>query len=154
MKNKSIDYILRATWQAISRMYNEEAAKYGATMATGFVLLSIDKENGTPSTALGPIMGMEPTSLTRTLKSMEEKGLIVKKKNPDDGRGVLIHLTEFGKEKRELSKSTVIHFNETIKKHISDEQWENFIIVAETINKLIQDKEIFTSSELSENEVV
>ena len=44
MKDKTIDYILRATWQAVSRMYNEEASKYGATMATGFVLLSIDKE--------------------------------------------------------------------------------------------------------------
>ena len=83
-------------------MYNEEAAKYGATMATGFVLLSIDKEKGTPSTTLGPKMGMEATSLTRTLKSMEEKGLIYRKPNPEDGRGVLIFLTEFGKEKREL----------------------------------------------------
>ena len=150
MKNKTIDYILRATWQAISRMYNEEANKYGATMATGFALLSIDKETGTPSTALGPKMGMEPTSLTRTLKSMEEKGLIIKKKNPDDGRGVLIYLTENGKEKRALSKSTVIQFNERIKKHISDEKWENFIEVAETINKLIQDKKIFNSSESNE----
>jgi DNA-binding MarR family transcriptional regulator len=42
-------------------------------------------------------------SLTRTLKSMEEKGLIIRKKNPDDGRGVL-YLTELGKEKRDLSK--------------------------------------------------
>lgn len=152
MKNKTIDYILRATWQAISRMYNEEATKYGATMATGFALLSIDKEKGTPSTALGPKMGMEPTSLTRTLKSMEEKGLIIKKKNPNDGRGVLIYLTDYGKEKRALSKSTVIQFNESIKKHISDEKWENFIEVAETINKLIHDKEIFNQSENTENE--
>jgi DNA-binding MarR family transcriptional regulator len=147
MKNKPIDYILRATWQAVSRMYNEEAAKYGATMATGFVLLSIDKEKGTPSTALGPKMGMEATSLTRTLKSMEEKGLIVKKKNPNDGRGVLIYLTDYGKEKRALSKSTVIQFNESIKKHIPDEKWEHFIEVAETINKLIHDKEIFNQTE-------
>jgi hypothetical protein len=43
MKDKTIDYILRATWQAVSRMYNEEASKYGATMATGFALLSMDK---------------------------------------------------------------------------------------------------------------
>lgn len=152
MKNKTIDYVLRATWQAISRMYNEEAAKYGATMATGFALLSIDKEKGTPSTALGPKMGMEATSLTRTLKSMEEKGLITKKKNPDDGRGVLIYLTDFGKEKRALSKSTVIQFNDSIKKHISDEKWDNFIEVSEIINKLIQDKEIFNPSENTENE--
>ena len=46
MKDKTIDYVLRATWQAVSRMYNEEAAKYDATMATGFALLSIDKEDG------------------------------------------------------------------------------------------------------------
>jgi hypothetical protein len=66
MKDKTIDYILRATWQAVSRMYNEEASKYGATMATGFALLSMDKKYRYPSTSLGPQMGME--ALTRTSK--------------------------------------------------------------------------------------
>lgn len=144
MKDKTIDYILRATWQAVSRMYNEEAAKYGATMATGFALLSLDRDKGSPSTTLGPKMGMEPTSLTRTLKSMEEKGLIIRKKNPVDGRGVLIHLTKFGKEKRELSKNTVLKFNETIREHIPEEKLQHFIEVAETINMLIADKNIFS----------
>lgn len=143
MKDKTIDYVLRATWQAVSRMYNEEAAKYGATMATGFVLLSIDKENGTPSTTLGPKMGMEATSLTRTLKSMEERGLIIRKKNPKDGRGVLIYLTDFGREKRELSKNTVLKFNESIKKNISEEKLLHFMEVSEIINDLIADKSIF-----------
>ena len=152
MKDKTIDYILRATWQAVSRMYNEEAAKYGATMATGFVLLSIDKEKGTPSTTLGPKMGMEATSLTRTLKSMEEKGLIIRKKNPFDGRGVLIYLTDLGKEKRELSKSTVLKFNETVKQHVSDEKLQHFMEVAETINELIQDKNIFNQKDTINDE--
>jgi DNA-binding MarR family transcriptional regulator len=143
MKDKTIDYILRATWQAVSRMYNEEAAKYGATMSTGFALLSIDREQGTPSTALGPKMGMEATSLTRTLKSMEEKGLIIRKKNPADGRGVLLYLTEFGKEKRELSKTTVLKFNEVIKEHVSEEKLQHFMEVSEIINELIGDKQIF-----------
>ncbi len=143
MKDKTIDYVLRATWQAIARMYNEEATKYGATMATGFTLLSIDKENGTPSTSLGPKMGMEATSLTRTLKMMEERGLIIKKKNPSDGRGVLIYLTDEGKEKRELSKDTVLRFNDTVKKYISDEQLKNFMEVAQIIDDLIAEKKIF-----------
>jgi DNA-binding MarR family transcriptional regulator len=143
MKDKTIDYVLRATWQAVSRMYNEEATKYGATMATGFTLLSIDKEGGTPSTALGPKMGMEATSLTRTLKNMEEKELITREKNPQDGRGVLIYLTEFGKEKRELSKNTVLKFNEAVRKNISDEQLQHFMEVSEIINELISEKKIF-----------
>jgi DNA-binding MarR family transcriptional regulator len=148
MKEKTIDYVLRATWQAVARMYNEEASKYGATMATGFALLSIDKEKGTSSTALGPKMGMEATSLTRTLKSMEEKGLITRKKNPDDGRGVIIHLTPFGQEKRELSKSTVVKFNETIKDVVTPEKLQHFMEVSEMINDLISDKKIFTEEEL------
>lgn len=143
MKDKTIDYVLRATWQAVSRMYNEEATKYGATMATGFVLLSIDKDKGTPSTALGPKMGMEATSLTRTLKSMEDKGLIIRKKNPQDGRGVLIYLTKFGKEKRELSKNTVLKFNEVVRENITDEKFAHFMEVSETINNLIAEKKIF-----------
>ncbi|WP_298225208.1 MarR family transcriptional regulator [Flavobacterium sp.] len=143
MKDKTIDYVLRATWQAVARMYNEEAAKYDATMATGFALLSLDKEDGTPSTTLGPKMGMEATSLTRTLKSMEDRGLIIRKKNPNDGRGVLIYLTEFGKEKRELSRTTVLKFNETIRKNISEEKLLHFMEVSETINELIQEKNIF-----------
>lgn len=147
MKDKTIDYILRATWQAIARMYNEEASKYGATMATGFTLLSIDKEKGTPSTMLGPKMGMEATSLTRTLKSMEEKGLISRKKNPTDGRGVIIQLTKDGQEKRELSKNTVLKFNETIKEHVSEEKLDHFIEVAEIINELIADKKIYIENE-------
>ena len=127
-------------------MYNEEATKYGATMATGFTLLSIDKEGGTPSTALGPKMGMEATSLTRTLKNMEEKGLIYKMPNPDDGRGVLIHLTDFGKEKRELSKNTVLKFNEAVRNSVSEETLKNFMEVSEIINNLISENKIFSDT--------
>ena len=153
MKDKTIDYVLRATWQAVARMYNEEASKYGATMSTGFALLSIDKEGGTPSTTLGPKMGMEATSLTRTLKSMEEKGLIYRKPNPNDGRGVLIYLTEFGKEKRALSKETVLKFNETIRKNVSDEKLQHFMEVSDIINELIQEKNIFNQADTKENEM-
>ncbi|MBP6072575.1 MAG: MarR family transcriptional regulator [Flavobacterium sp.] len=143
MKEKTIDYILRATWQSVARMYNEEASKYDASMAIGFALLSIDKEEGTPSTYISNRMGMEPTSLTRTLKTLEEKGLIYREKNPNDGRGVLIYLTDFGKEKRELSKATVLKFNEVIKQNITEEKLKHFAEVADTINELITEKKIF-----------
>jgi MarR family transcriptional regulator, organic hydroperoxide resistance regulator len=147
MKDKTIDYILRSTWQAVARMYNEEASKYEGSMAIGFALLSIDREEGTPSTKISSRMGMEATSLTRTLKTLEEKGLIIRKPNPNDGRGVLIYLTEEGKLKRELSKQTVLKFNETVRHHIPEEKLIHFIEVADVINELIQDKNIFNQPE-------
>ena len=76
---------------------------------------------------------------------MEEKGLITREKNPNDGRGVIIKLTPLGLEKRELSKDKVKRFNEAIRKHLTEEQIANFIAVTETINQLIADKAIFDS---------
>lgn len=144
MKEKTIDYILRATWTSVAKMYNEEASKEGSTMATGFALLSIDPELGTPSTSLGPKMGMEATSLSRTLRTMEDKGLITRKRNPEDGRSVLIHLTDFGKEMRDYSKTVVLQFDEAVKKEISEEELRIFNEVAYKIMDLIASKKIYT----------
>ena len=127
----------------VTKMYNEEAGKKGSTMATGFALISIDPEEGTPSTSLGPKMGIEATSLSRTLKSMEEKGLIVRKPNPLDGRGVLIHLTPFGVEMREFSKTVVLGFDEAVKNTVNAEDLKAFKKVTNTILELINSKKIY-----------
>ncbi len=149
MKEKTIDYLLRSAWLGVTKMYNEEAGKKGSTMATGFALISIEPEEGTPSTSLGPKMGIEATSLSRTLKGMEDKGLIIRKPNPLDGRGVLIHLTPFGKEMREYSKQVVIRFDEAVKEAISEEELEVFKKVTNTIMELINSKKIYNSEKIS-----
>ncbi len=142
-KEKSIDHMLRATWQAVAKTYNEQAAKHESTMAMAMALLYIDTKDGTPSTALGPSMGMEATSLSRTLNSLEERGLIYREKNPEDGRSVLIKLTGLGIEKREISKASVYTFNQTIRENITKQKIDHFFEVTELINKLINQKSIF-----------
>ena len=127
----------------VTKMYNEEAGKKGSTMATGFALISIDPDEGTPSTSLGPKMGIEATSLSRTLKSMEEKGLILRKPNPLDGRGVLIHLTPFGVEMRDFSKRVVFGFDEAVNKAVDSEDLKAFKKVTNTILELINSKKIY-----------
>jgi DNA-binding MarR family transcriptional regulator len=89
-------------------MYSEVARQYGITMALGLTLLNIDPKHGTASTALGPIMGMEPTSLSRLINSLEELYLVERKPNPHDGRGVIVHLTSDGLIKRDFIKKHVI----------------------------------------------
>lgn len=147
MKEKTIDYVLRTTWLAVQKMYNEEAAKFDATMAIALTLLSIDPVDGTPSTALGPKMGMEATSLSRILKNMEERGVIERRPNPQDGRGVLIHLTDFGREKREYSRERVLTFNNAIRNQVSEEKMKHFYEVTEIINEMISNKRIYNQKE-------
>jgi DNA-binding MarR family transcriptional regulator len=143
MREETFDGVLRSTWNLVSKMYNKEANKFDSTMATGFALLSIDAE-GTPSTTLGPKMGMEPTSLSRLLNTMEERDLIYRTQNPNDGRSILIHLTPFGKEKRDDSKAVVLHFNQIIEKSLSPEKIAVFFEVMSCIKKSAQNFEHFT----------
>lgn len=143
MKEKTIDYVLRTTWLTVQKMYNEEASEYGITMATGFTLLSVDPQNGTPSTSLGPKMGMEATSLSRILKTLEDLNLIERLPNPNDGRGVLIHLTKSGIKNREEVKQNVLKFNNTVKSEVSEEKLNHFFEVSDSIMNLISNKKIF-----------
>jgi DNA-binding MarR family transcriptional regulator len=115
-------------------MYNREASKFDSTMATGFALLNIEPE-GTPSTSLGPKLGMESTSLSRLLNTMEKKSLIKRTANPSDGRGVLIFLTPFGKEKRDDSRTIVLDFNQLIEKQLSELQIKHFFEVTDCVMK-------------------
>lgn len=113
-KEKTIDFYLRNNWLKISRIYNAIAKrKYGVSMSIGFILLSIDKE-GTPSTKLGPKMGLENTSLPRSLKFMEENGLIYRTTDKYDKRKVLIHVTEEGLKFRTKARDCVVKINEEL----------------------------------------
>ena len=69
--------------------------------------------------------------------------MIKRNPNPEDGRGVIINLTEKGLEKREDSRQRVFTFNDRIKSEIESEKLSNFYNVTETILDLINDKKIF-----------
>lgn len=132
---ETIDFHVRWAWLKISKMYNQEAHKYGMTQSIGFVLLNIDPKDGTPSTQLGPKMGMEPTSLSRVIKSMEEKGFIKREKDDSDKRIMRIKLTSKGEKMREVSRESVVHFNKRVLGDLSDEKIRHFREVIESIDR-------------------
>ena len=140
---ETVDYNIKVAWHAISRMYNQQAHKYGITTSIGFVLLNIDVEKGAQATKIAPLMGLEARSLTRMLKSMEERDLIYKEQDPNDGRSVRIYLTDLGKEKREIARQTVKRFDKVVKETVAPDKIAVFIEVVGDILSLIDDKSIY-----------
>ena len=124
-------------------MHNEQAFKSGGTLAQAVVLLNLNPYKGTPSTSLGPKMGLESTSLGRTLKSMENNGLITRIPNKEDKRGVFILLTKKGKELRTISKKNGNKFNKIILNKIGEKNLSIFFDVLKSINVTIKDGQIF-----------
>lgn len=140
---ETIDFHIRWAWHRIARLYNNAASKYGGSMAIGQILLNVEPE-GTPSTKLGPKMGMEPRSLTRTLKTMEVEGLIKRVGDESDGRMVRILLTAKGKKMRDVSRETVIKFNELVQAEIPEKDLLHFRQVMDKLNELLERKELLT----------
>ena len=139
-KEKTIDFQIKWAWHSISRMYNSYAARYDTTMSVGYVLLNIDIENGTPATKIAPLLGMEPRSLVRMLKNLEERGLITREVSENDKRFVRIMLTELGKEKREVAREGVLSFNTMIRDKIPLDKLVTFFEVIKDINKIVEEE--------------
>jgi DNA-binding MarR family transcriptional regulator len=140
---ETIDFHIKYTWQSIVKMYNEVAKPFEMSMASGHVLLNIDIENGTPSSSLGPQMGMEATSLSRVIKNLEDKGWIQRRKNPLDGRGSLVFLTPSGLEKRKQAREAVIHFNQVVKNHLGENRLRNLLSELQEVQTLITTQNIY-----------
>ena len=139
----TLDFHLRWAWAKTAKLYNAEAVKHGITMSIGYALVNIDRE-GTPSTKLGPKMGMEPTSLTRLLKNMEDMNLIKRIPDAKDRRIMRVVLTDHGIDMREKTKEKVIHFNHMIQSRISNDEMQTFFKVIQQINQFLEE-DIFQS---------
>lgn len=142
-REETVDFHLKAAWHAISRMYNQQAIQYGGTMSIGFALLNIHGEEGTQATKIGPLMGLEARSLTRLLRSMEDKGLIVRRADAADKRSVRILLTREGKKRKEKARETVLRFNEAVREAIPERKLEVFFDVVQNINRVIERNSIY-----------
>jgi len=141
-KEETVDYNIKTAWHAISRMYNKFGQQFGLTSSTGFVLLNIDFEQGTPATKIAPLMGLEARSLTRVLKSLEERKLIHRQPDEYDRRSVRILLTDEGKEKRELARKAVITLNEEILAQVTPKKMQTFIEVLNQVQNIVNDKNL------------
>ena len=136
----TIDYNIRKTWFNITKMYNRTATDYMASTSLAMIVLNIDMLEGTPSTQLGPNMGMESTSLSRSLNKLEESGYISRKPDPKDKRKSIIHLTKSGLEGREVAKEIVLDFNNKVFSYFDKSEMDTFFKILKKINHIINNE--------------
>ncbi len=134
--NETIEFYIRTTSLALSRMYNSIAAKYGITQTIGYILTYVGRE-GTPSTKLAQLLGMKNSSLTRLLKKMEKDGCIYRRVSPDDKRVVKIFLTEKGVQRRKIAKKVVLDFNQKLLDKVDKEDMKTFFKVFDIIKEQV-----------------
>lgn len=137
---ETIDSKLKATWQVVSRMYNAEAALHDATIAMAHFLLNVDSHEGSFASDIAPMLGMESTSLSRIIHSLETKKMIVRVPDKKDARKMRIVLTDEGKKQKEMAKNTVRSFNQMVEQKVGKKSIEDFYKVLDVITELAEEK--------------
>jgi DNA-binding MarR family transcriptional regulator len=133
---------IRSSWIDIFKFYNDQASKEGGTLSMAFVLLTISEKHGTPVTKIAPRMNMEPNSLSRLLKSLEEKGFVSKRKDKIDKRKVYICLTKSGLKMRDKAAEKLFALEKIIKSKNSSNDLTSFFSVLDTISKILEIEKI------------
>jgi DNA-binding MarR family transcriptional regulator len=85
--------ILIAELDAILRPYGLTFARYEA-----LVLLSFSHTGSLPLSVMGERLMVHPTSVTNTVDRLEQQGMVIRRPNPEDGRGRLAEITIRGRD--------------------------------------------------------
>ena len=135
---KTVCSVARLAWMNISRMYNSEAQAYDLSTSAAFLLLHLGEE-GTQVGQLAGLLGMEASSMTRILRSIEKRGWIVRSRhNEQDRREVKLVLTREGQAARQIARDYVRKFNRQVQELVSDQDLQAFYRVSEAIHRVVQ----------------
>ncbi len=85
--------ILLAQLDTLLKPYDLTFARYEA-----LVLLTFSRAGALPLSKIGERLMVHPTSVTNTVDRLERAGLVRRRRNPKDGRGVLAEITDEGRD--------------------------------------------------------
>ncbi|PZS01186.1 MAG: MarR family transcriptional regulator [Pseudonocardiales bacterium] len=88
-----VQQILLTRYDRLLRPFGLTFARYEA-----LVLLRFSRTGALPLKVVGSRLMVHPTSVTNTVDRLEAAGLVVRRPNPRDGRGVLARITPSGRK--------------------------------------------------------
>jgi len=100
-ENEQLLHLISTTAQVMRSFADQWLKKYDLTMEQLHVLKRMDIESGQTQSELCRLTGKSAANITRLLDRLENKKLIIRRKNPEDRRASLVYLTGDGMEIRE-----------------------------------------------------
>ncbi|MGE5582392.1 MAG: MarR family winged helix-turn-helix transcriptional regulator [Bacillota bacterium] len=127
--------LIKNTWQKLSRYYNQRLSGYDLTVPKALLLLEISPGGGENPKSLAAKLDLESSSMTGLLDRLERKGLIERRRDPGDRRGVKIFLTPSGVAARETIKSLVEEIDRKVQEALSPEDIKTYRRINAIISK-------------------
>lgn len=113
--------------------------EYDITSAEYPVLLMLSKKEGITQEEIAEDLGVDKSAITRTVKSLQEKGYILRQKDDGDLRCNRIYLTEKGHSSQQVIKEGKDEWNHMISRNLKPEDMEEFIRILELMADNMED---------------
>ena len=92
-----LPYLLNRAGARIATAFGEEMRRLGTSLQAWRVLAALREKDGRRMGDLSTTTSIEVSTLTRLVDNMEENGLVARRRDANDTRAVLLHVTAAGR---------------------------------------------------------
>jgi DNA-binding MarR family transcriptional regulator len=95
---ESLGYRISLVARMIERVFENQLSDLGITRGMWTVLLAVEQENYCKPSEIAEFVGIDRTAVSRLLRRLEEKGLVLRSDGEDDGRARAVAVTPSGRK--------------------------------------------------------
>jgi DNA-binding MarR family transcriptional regulator len=130
---------LRVSIGVLVRRLRQARSDSDLTLPESTALARLDRGGPTTSAALAKVEQISPQSMGATLSGLEDRGLVERRPDPEDGRRILMSLTEDGLQVlRNRRDAGTEHLARAISREFSRSELEQLLVAAQLIERLAQ----------------
>ena len=112
---------LASTAKTVSRAFDDELAAAGGSVPVWLVLISLKSQRLRNQRELAAAVGIREATLTHHLNSMDEQGLITRRRDPANRRVHLVEMTDAGEAAFYRLRDAAMDFDQRLRAGLSDE---------------------------------
>lgn len=119
---RSVGFTISTTGYAIARRFRELLAPLGLEPREFALLRTVATAEGVSQQALGEQMGVAPSRMVAFIDSLEERGLMERRQNPDDRRARALYLTSAGRKLLDRAFAIAVGHEQSLRADLSLEE--------------------------------
>lgn len=133
---KSVGFLITTTANLLNNSINNELKPYKIAIEQRAILEIIESKKEIKQSDLTNLLGKDKTTISRTLKTLENKNFIIKERI--DNRTYKLKLSKLGEEAVMETKVIVDNFREKILLEFTQKELDNLYLSLEKINQIIK----------------
>jgi MarR family transcriptional regulator for hemolysin len=128
-----IGRLLASTAKIISRAFGDALAEVGGSEHAWLILMALKTTENANQRELAAVVGIQGATLTHHLNTMEDEGLVTRRRDPENRRVHIVELTPEGEAAFLRMRSAAVDFDRRLRGDLPDEEIGQFAAVLDRL---------------------